>query len=229
MKIKAGISEIEKINLFLDLIIEKNKYLNITGTKEKDQVIIRHFIDCLSIFQYLDKTSRKNLKLKKIIDIGTGGGLPGILLAIFLKNSEIYLLDSKNKIIEFLKTVIDKLGLENTTMLKGRAEDFARAPLYRESFDLVVSRAFGKLSLLSEIAVPFCKIGGRILFYKSRKVFREIEKSKSIILQTGAVIDKIMEVQVPLLDEYRSILILKKERQTLYNYPRKYAKMLKMD
>jgi len=172
---------IEKLNLYLDMLFEYNKSINLVGTKNRDEILIRHFFDCLSIFNFLNCPDNKIIKKDKLLDIGTGAGLPGILLSIFLKKSEIYLLDSKNKAIIFLKKVIDILKLDNAHVLSGRAEELAHDNRYREKFDIVVSRALAKTSVLTELAVPFCKVGGRAVFYKSKNLAEELRFSDKII------------------------------------------------
>jgi 16S rRNA (guanine527-N7)-methyltransferase len=218
--------DMEKLHDYLDMLIEYNKNINLVGTKNRDEILIRHVFDCLSIFNLLNFSDNKIMKLDKLLDIGTGAGLPGILLSIFLKKSEIYLLDSKNKAIIFLKEVIDALNLDNVHVLSGRAEDLAHDIKYREKFDIVVSRALAKTSVITELALPFCKIGGRAVLYKSKNLAEELRFSEKIISAIGAEIENILEVKIPCLDEYRALLILKKVVPTIYKYPRKYGKIL---
>jgi 16S rRNA (guanine527-N7)-methyltransferase len=219
-------SDIEKINIYLDILFEYNKNINLVGTKNRDEILIRHFFDCLSIFTFLNCSDSKIIKINKLLDIGTGAGLPGILLAIFLKKSEVYLLDSKNKAIIFLEKVVNVLKLDNVRVLPGRAEELAHDIKYREKFDIVVSRALAKTSVLTELALPFCKIGGKAILYKSKNLSEELRSSNEIIKNTGAEIENILEVKIPFLNEYRALLILKKEVPTIYKYPRKYGKIL---
>ncbi len=218
--------DIEKMHDYLDILIEYNKNINLVGTKNHDEILIRHFFDCLSIFNLLNCSGSKIIKTNRILDIGTGAGLPGILLAIFLKKSEIYLLDSKNKAITFLEKVKNTLKLDNIYVLSGRAEDLAHDTRYREKFDMVVSRALAKTSILAELAVPFIKIGGRAVLYKSKNLAEELQFSGKAISAMGSEIENILEVKIPCLDEYRALLILKKVSPTMYKYPRKYGKIL---
>jgi 16S rRNA (guanine527-N7)-methyltransferase len=218
--------DIEKLQTYLEILFEYNKNINLVGTKNRDEILVRHFFDCLSIFNYFNCSDIKIVKPEKLLDIGTGAGLPGILLAIFLKKSEIYLLDSKSKALTFLKKVINILKLDNTHILSGRAEELAHNNKYRENFDIVVSRALAKTSVLTELAVPFCNIGGKAVLYKSKNLTEELRFSNKIIETMGAVIEDIFEVKVPCLEEYRALLILKKVTSTIYKYPRKYGKIL---
>lgn len=219
-------SDVEKLHAYLEMLFEYNKNINLVGTKNRDEILTRHFYDCLSIFNFLNCSETKKIKMNKLLDIGTGAGLPGILLSIFLKNSEIYLLDSKNKAITFLEKVINALNLDNAHILSGRAEELAHDLKYREQFDVVVSRALAKTSVLTEIAMPFCKIGGRAIMYKSKNLKEELSHSNKIINAVGAETESILEVKIPELDEYRVLLILKKIIPTIHKYPRKYCKIL---
>lgn len=218
--------DIEKMYDYLDILFEYNKNINLVGTKNRDEILVRHFFDCLSIFNFLNCSGSKIIKTNRILDIGTGAGLPGILLAIFLKKSEIYLLDSKNKAITFLEKVVNTLKLENTHILSGRAEELAHDTKYREKFDFVVSRALAKTSVLAELAMPFCNIGGRAVLYKSKNLVEELKFSGKTISAMGSEVENIFEVKIPCLDEYRALLILKKVSPIIYKYPRKYGKIL---
>ena len=133
-------------------------------------ILVRHIFDSLGIFQFFNIYGIDKNSSIKILDIGTGAGLPGIPIAIFLKNSEIYLLDSKNKITDFLACTTGNLQLLNTKILTGRAEQFANNKEYRDAFDIVTARAVANVSTLAELTIPFCKVGGRAVLYKSRKL-----------------------------------------------------------
>jgi len=221
--------DIVKIEEYIDILLEHNKQTNLVGTKLEQDILIRHVLDSLSIFKYSNyffiHNNRENFK---ILDIGTGAGLPGILISIFLKDTHVYLMDKKSKAINFLKETVHKLKLSNVYIIEGSAEILGHDKKYRENFNVVLSRAVGKFNIVCELMLPFCKIGGKIIFYKSKKLNEEIEEYKNIIPILGGRIDKILEVKVPNLDEYRAFLSILKESSTLYKYPRKYAKMIKM-
>lgn len=218
----------EKLIEYINLLYAENKIFNIVGTKNLDDIMVRHIFDCLSIFQYFNKQNKKPGVCMNIIDIGTGGGLPGMLLGIFLTNAIITLLDCKEKIIKFLKKVKTELSLSNIEILQGRAEILAHKKDLRENFDLVVSRALANSRILSELTLPFCRVGGEVIMYKSKNVYNEIEPASKTIELLGAEIKEIFEVSVKGLNECRVLLVLKKEKNTIYKYPRKYAKILKI-
>ena len=219
---------LDRITKFLDIVHTGNNSLNLVGTMKKDQIFIRHFLDCLSIYDYLEGPGKlKNAPLK-IIDIGSGAGLPGILIGIINRESEITLLDSRRKITEFLNFAVDKLSLFNIKVVCGRAEQISHISGNREAFDLAVARAVARVSVLCELMVPFIKIGGKAIMFKSRKLQEELEDAENRINALGAEVEWIREVIVPGLDEYRTLLILNKSRKTEYKYPRKYAKIIKM-
>jgi 16S rRNA (guanine527-N7)-methyltransferase len=222
-------TDIDKIEKYIDILLEYNEQTNLVGTKLEQDIIIRHILDSLSIFEYsnyfFESCSRENFK---ILDMGTGAGLPGILISIFLKDADIYLMDKKSKAIKFLKEVIYRLNLTNVYIIEGNAEYLGHDEKYRENFDIVLSRAFGKFNIACELMLPFCKSGGKVILYKSRKLREEIEEYKNIIPILGGRIANIFEVKVPNLDEYRAFLLILKETSTLYKYPRKYAKILRI-
>lgn len=227
LNLNLNSQSIKKIKLFLDLIYANNKFLNLVGTKDKNSILIRHFFDCLSIFEFFKDLPVDALGGCKILDVGSGAGLPGILLAIILSNSNIYLLDSKEKFGKFLNMVIKELKIKNTNLIFGRAEVLSHNENLREKFDIVTARAVANIRILSELTIPFCRIGGTIILYKSRKLKEELPFAEKIILNLGGRVANIFDVSVPLLNEYRVLLIIKKEKTTLYKYPRKYVKMLK--
>ncbi|MBM3700055.1 MAG: 16S rRNA (guanine(527)-N(7))-methyltransferase RsmG [Actinobacteria bacterium] len=218
--INACDKEINRLLQYLELLYAGNKELNLTGTKDKNQILIRHIFDSLGIFQYFNICSIDIKKNIKIIDVGTGAGLPGIPISLFLKNSEIFLLDSKKKIIDFLEGTAAKLQLLNTRVLSGRAESVAQNIEYFNSFDIVTARAVAKVSILAEITLPFCRVGGTVVLYKSRKLHEELDEAESKIKAMGAKVEGIIDLDIPELDEYRALLILKKEFTNLFKNPR---------
>ncbi len=220
--IRFNSGKIDKIFSYLELVYEKNRVINLIGTKEKEDIFIKHILDSLSIFD--DKILNPGeLERKRIIDIGTGAGLPGILLSILLPKTNICLLDKSGKKTSFLKEAAEELKLENIKIAKGRAEELSREASYREKFDMVIARAVTKFNILLELAIPFCNINGKIIFYKSKKVFEEIKDHGEAISKLGGRVEGLYSVEVPNLEGFRAFLVLRKEKRTLLKYPRNFA------
>ncbi len=223
---EAGINndreKIDKAAKYLELVCEKNKVINLIGTKKKEDIFIRHILDSLSIFN-IKILSEGVHREKRIIDIGTGGGLPGMLIAIFLPESKIFLVDKSKKKTGFLRETIEALDLRNITVITDRAEELSRKAGFREKFDIVIARAVTKFNILLELAIPFCIINGKIIFYKSKKVFEEIKEHSEAISKLGGEFEELYDVEVPDLEGFRTFLILKKEKRTPLKYPRNFA------
>ena len=215
-------NQINALINYLGLVHEYNKKINLVGTKDKQQILIRHILDSLSILRFADYFKNKN---DRILDIGTGAGLPGIIIAIFLKDSTVCLLDKSLKKINFLRAAVEELKLENIEVIRGRAEELSRETLYRENFDIVLARAVAKFNILCELAIPFCRINGKIIFYKSRKIFKEIIYYKETISKLGGEAEDLLEIKVPGLYDFRSFLFINKFLKTPDIYPRRYSKI----
>ena len=212
-------NQIEQFVKFYEMLVEKNKVMNLTGITEFDEVIVKHFIDSLALVKVIDKD--KLADDISIIDIGTGAGFPGIPLKIAFPEIKITLLDSLNKRINFLKEVSEELGFENIEFIHGRSEDFGRNPQYREKFDLCVSRAVANLATLSELCVPFVKVGGSFVSYKAGDCGEEVKESMKAVEKMGGKITNQLEYVVPTSDLNRVLLKIKKEKATPKSYPRK--------
>lgn len=198
---------------FMNLLIEKNKVMNLTGITEPKEVILKHFIDSLTILKYIDKNST-------VIDVGTGAGFPGLPIKIAENTIEMTLLDSLNKRINFLNEVIESNELNKIHTIHGRAEDFGKDAKYREKFDIVTSRAVASLNVLLEYMLPFVKIGGKCICMKGSNCDDEIENAKNAIKILGGEIEKIEKFTLPNSDNNRTILIIKKVKKTDGQYPR---------
>ena len=217
---KIGITlsekQISQFMTYYDLLVEWNSFMNLTAITEFNEVIDKHFIDSLAICEYVDFKNGDSL-----IDIGTGAGFPGIPLKIVFPELRITLLDSLNKRIKFLDTVIESLGLENVETIHGRAEDFAKQQSYREKYDFVISRAVANLATLSELCIPFAKEDKYFISYKAEKCNEELEDAKKAISILGGKVEKQIEYKLPDTDMNRNLLLIKKVKSTPNKYPRK--------
>ena len=206
--------EIENFKIYMKLLLEWNKKINLTAITNEDDIILKHFVDSLTIKKYISEN-------EKIIDIGTGAGFPGIPLAIMNKYNEITLMDSLNKRIVFLNDVIDKLKLNNVKAIHSRAEELARNKNHREKYDVAVSRAVANLSTLVEYMLPFVRIGGKCICMKGPNIEEELKNAKKAIKELGGEVIKIENFKLPESDNERNIVIIKKIRETSSKYPRK--------
>lgn len=202
----------EKFYYYMNLLIEWNEKINLTAITEPDEIILKHFIDSLTIEKYIKDNA-------VIADIGTGAGFPGIPLNIVNSDSKYVLVDSLNKRINFLNEVIEKLELNNIQTIHSRVEDFAKNN--REKFDIATSRAVAQLNILLEYLLPLVKIGGICICMKGANIKEEIENSKNALEILGGKIEKIEEITLPGSDIKRNIIIVKKVKNTPNKYPRK--------
>ena len=201
---------------FYELLVEWNKVMNLTGITEYEEVNEKHFVDSLSIVKAIDMNG-----VQSVIDVGTGAGFPGIPLKIAFPHLKVVLLDSLNKRINFLNTVIDELGLVEIETIHGRAEDFAKKVDYREKFDLCVSRAVANLATLCEYCIPYVKKEGMFVPYKSGEIDEELDQSKKAVHVLGGKIQDVVKFQLPGSDIGRSFVKIKKLQNTAKKYPRK--------
>lgn len=221
LKLELTEKQIEQFLIYYEMLIEKNKVMNLTAITEYDEVIEKHFLDSISLCQVYDLS-----KPVTILDMGTGAGFPGIPLKIAFPEVEITLADSLNKRIKFLDEVIEALGLEKVTTVHARAEELARNKEHRESYDVVVSRAVANLSTLGEYCIPFVKQGGCFISYKSGEVEEEVENAKKGIKILGGQIKDIYKFD--LSDQKRSFITIEKIKTTPKTYPRKAGTPAKM-
>lgn len=201
---------------YYEILVEWNSFMNLTGITEYEEVVQKHFVDSLALGKALDVS-----KAETLIDIGTGAGFPGIPLKIAYPHLKVTLLDSLQKRIKFLNEVVDQLGLEEVETIHGRAEDFAKPSMKRESYDLCVSRAVANLASLSEYCLPYVKVGGYFVPYKSGKVDEELIESKKAIFLLGGKVEKEVKFMLPDSDITRSLIKIKKISATPKKYPRK--------
>ena len=206
--------QVEQFFKYMNLLLEWNEKINLTAITDENEIILKHFVDSLTICKYLEN---KN----SLIDVGTGAGFPGIPVKIVRPDLKIVLLDSLNKRVKFLNDVIEKLDLKNIVALHGRAEEVARKPEYREQFDIVTSRAVANLSVLLEYLVPFVKVGERCICMKGAEIEEELNSAGKAMMVLGAKIDKVDDFLLPGSDMRRNLVILKKMKETSGKYPRK--------
>lgn len=214
INIKLNEEQKEKFYNYMQMLIEWNKKINLTAITEPKEIILKHFIDSLTISKYIERGT-------KLIDIGTGAGFPGIPLKIYDSTLEITLLDSLNKRITFLNEVIEKLKLNNIETIHGRIEDIAQKEEYREKYDIVTSRAVSNLNILAEYMIPLNKIGGISICMKGTEIEEELNDAKNAIKLLGGKIEKVEEFDLVNENIKRNIIIIKKEKRTSSKYPRK--------
>ena len=195
---------------------KKNKVMNLTAITEFDEVLDKHFLDSIALAQYVDLT-----KSISLIDLGTGAGFPGMPLKIMFPNLKVTLADSLNKRIVFLDEVIGELGLTDIQTVHARAEDLAHNSDYRERYDYCVSRAVANLSSLSEYCLPFVRIGGTFISYKSGEIEEELAAAKKAIFLLGGQFDQVIPFQLEGTDLGRSFVLINKDKKTAKTYPRK--------
>lgn len=226
-KFKHGLEELnitltdEQIEQFLqyyEMLVEKNKVMNLTGITEYEEVIQKHFLDSLSLIRVIPDIASQKLT---VIDLGTGAGFPGIPLKIAFPELDITLMDSLNKRILFLQKVIDALGLKKVSAVHGRAEEMASNATHRQQYDLCVSRAVSNLAVLTEYCLPFVKKGGLFVSYKSADSDAEIQEGKKAISILGGKLTSVDKFQLPDSDLRRALVCIKKVKDTPKKYPRK--------
>ncbi|SCG84565.1 16S rRNA methyltransferase GidB [Proteiniborus sp. DW1] len=222
LQLDIGNDKLEKFRTYKALLKEWNEKINITAIKDDEEIDVKHFLDSLTIFK-----TDKLTKGKRVIDIGTGGGFPGVPIKIVEDSLEVVLLDSLNKRLKFLDEVIKELGLENIRTMHERAEDLGNNKDYREKFDIAVSRAVASLNILAEYCLPFVKPNGYFIAMKGSDSSEEIKEAENAIKILGGELENKIDIRIPQSDIVHSLLIIKKIGHTPTKYPRQSGKIKK--
>ena len=205
-----------KFEGYMESVLEKNKHINLTAITDRDEFIRKHYVDSL-----LCASSAEFRNANSVIDVGTGGGFPGIPLAIAFPEKEFVLIDSLNKRIRIINELCENYGIDNVTALHGRAKELGRNSNFRESFDICVSRAVANMSTLSEYCLPFVKIGGTFIAYKGPECSEELNNASNAIRMLGG---EVMRIENPQFDELpfeHTLIYINKAESTRSKYPRK--------
>lgn len=214
-KISISLNEkqVDKFINYKNLLKEWNEKINLTAITDDEEIVIKHFIDSLTIEKYIEEDA-------SIIDVGTGAGFPGIPIKIVREDIKLTLLDSLNKRILFLQEILNENNLENAICIHGRAEDFGKDLKYREKYDIATARAVANMSTLLELCMPFVKVGGKFICMKGNNL-EEIKDAENALKMLGGEIEKIENFIIPDTDIERNIIIVKKVKETPKQYPRK--------
>lgn len=215
MDIDISERQLEQFQIYYDYLLKVNQFMNLTAITEEKEVVLKHFIDSISFLNYFEVFDDM-----RVIDVGTGAGFPGIPLAIMYPNVSFTLMDSLNKRIEFLKEVADLCKLENVWCIHGRAEELGNNMEHREQYDFCVSRAVANLSILLEYCIPFVKVGGKFVSYKSILAKDELLLSSHAQNVLSCYLKRNITFCIPDTDYQRCLLIFEKKNKLNVSYPR---------
>ena len=221
MGIELNDSQIANYDTYRDMVIEKNKVMNLTAITDPEEFALLHFADSLSLIPAVEEASPLTNKELSVIDVGTGAGFPAIPLKIAYPNINLTLLDSLNKRVNFLNSVVEELGLKKVTTIHARAEEGGRRADLRDKFDFVLSRAVANLSVLTEYCLPYAKVGGLFISYKSGDIQDELKEAKHAISVLGGKLEDVKTFQLADTDINRSFVLIRKIKATPKAYPRK--------
>jgi 16S rRNA (guanine527-N7)-methyltransferase len=211
---------VKQFELYYQKLIEWNEKINLTTIVGYQEAQVKHFLDSISVISALTREEMDKADFS-IIDIGTGAGFPGLPLKILLAESRLVLVDSTAKKVAFLRCVTRELGLDNVEIVCGRAEEIAHLPLYRQRFDLALSRAVASLPVLAELALPFCRIGGKFVAQKKGEMEQEMKKAVKAIETLGGKLGQVKRIELEGLRDGRYLVIIDKIYPTPEKYPRR--------
>ncbi len=210
--------QLEQFQLYYQELIEWNRRLNLTAITDYEAVQVKHFLDALTVVLAVKSPSGRGIRL---IDVGTGAGIPGIPLKIVMPDIHLVLLDATKKKATFLEHIVNKLDLKGVEIVVGRAEEVAHQPEYRQRFDLVLSRAVANLTTLVELTLPFCAAGGRFIAQKKGDIGDEVQAAQRAIEVLGGVLREVKNIDLPEFDDERWLVVIDKVRETPPPYPRR--------
>ncbi len=211
---KEGLSD--KLYIYMNFLLEENSKYNLTAIDQPEEIISKHFFDSLIYFQKYDL--KEGIR---VIDIGTGAGFPGLVFKLYRPDLEILLVDSLNKRIKFLNTLIEKLDIVGIKAIHARAEELGINELYREKFNLAVSRAVASINTLSEYTIPFLSKGGSVVYFKGPDYQQEMEEAIEAVEKLGGKFEEIHKVNIPNIKGERFLIEVKKVGMTPPKYPRR--------
>jgi 16S rRNA (guanine527-N7)-methyltransferase len=219
LQITLKSEQIEALRFYQQELVAWNERFNLTAITDDEGIQVRHFLDSLSCLLALEKGER--LRGKRVIDVGTGAGFPGLVLKIFCPSINLTLLEATAKKVSFLEHIVDQLALDAVTPLKGRAEELGQNPQHRESYDWALARAVADLPILAEYLLPLVKINGRMLAQKGERAPAEVQRSENAIAQLGGRLRRLVQVDLRGLAETRYLVVVDKIATTPEQFPRR--------
>lgn len=211
----------ERLEQYCQLLLERNQVMNLTAITDPDQVVDLHMLDSAALLTVAE------LRGKKVIDVGTGAGFPGLVLKIVEPSLDLTLMDSLGKRVNWLAEISKTLGAEDVQCIHGRAEEQALLPEFRDRYDVAVSRAVADLRLLAELCLPFVRVGGLFLAMKSENCQEEVNGAAHAIAKLGGQLRPLAQYQIPYKEVTRRVVVVEKVRPTPKGYPRRFSRMKK--